>query len=68
MIASIDKNAVVIDSDKHGRQDMLPVAWDMVKESNAEAVFVVSRPWVVRKLVFEFEARGIPAFGPVFDS
>jgi hypothetical protein len=68
MIAMVDKNAVVIDSDKHGRQDMFPLAWDMFKDFNAEAVFVISRPNIVQKLVFEFEARGIPAFGPVFDS
>jgi hypothetical protein len=68
MIAMVDKNAVVIDSDKHGRQDMFPIAWDMFKDFNAEAVFIISRPGIVQKLVFEFEARGIPAFGPVFDS
>jgi hypothetical protein len=67
LIAAIDRNAVVIDSDRHGRHDMFPVAWDMMKDFEAEAVFVVSRPWVVRSLVFQFEARGIPAFGPIFD-
>ncbi|RDW56563.1 hypothetical protein BP6252_14091 [Coleophoma cylindrospora] len=68
MISMVDNNAVVIDSDKHGRQDMFPIAWDMVKDFNAEAVFIISRPNMVQKLVFEFEVRGIPAFGPVFDS
>lgn len=68
MIAMVDKNAVVIDSDQHGRQDMFHIAWDMFKDFNAETVFVISRPGIVQKLVFEFEARGIPAYGPVFDS
>jgi hypothetical protein len=68
MIAMVDKAAVIIDSSKDGRQDMFPFAWDMFKDFDAEAVFIISRPGIVQKLVFEFEARGIPAFGPVFDS
>jgi hypothetical protein len=68
MIALVDKNAVVIDSDKDGRRDMFPIAWDMAKDFDAEAVFVISRPGVVQKMVFDFKARGVPAFGPVFDS
>ena len=68
MIAMVDKGAVIMDSSKDGRKDMFPFAWDMFKDFDAEAVFVISRPDIVQKLVFAFEARGIPAFGPVFDS
>jgi hypothetical protein len=47
---------------------MMDRAWSLVKDFEAEAVFIVSRPDVVKKLVYGFEARGIPAYGPVFDS
>ena len=67
LISRIDEKAVVVDSDRHGRKDMFPAAWDMAVDFQAEAVFVVSRPWVVRSLIFQFEARGVPAFGPIFD-
>ena len=67
-LSLLDPHAVVIDTDRWGRQDMLPIAWDLALEHGAEAVFVVSRPNVVRHLVFEFESRGVPAYGPLFDS
>jgi NAD(P)H-flavin reductase len=67
-VAQVDQNAVVIDSDRFGRQDMMPIIYSMVKDFDAEAVFIVSNPLVVTKLIYECEARGIPAFGPLFDS
>ncbi|MCJ1230138.1 hypothetical protein MMC12_006809 [Toensbergia leucococca] len=67
-VLKLDEDALIIDTDKHGRQDMMGIAWNLVKDFDAEAVFVVSRPNVVRDLVFGFEARGIPAYGPLFDS
>lgn len=67
-VAELDPDAVIIDSDEYGRQDMMDISWSLVKEFEAEAVFVVSTPNLVRKLVYGFEARGIPAYGPVFDS
>lgn len=50
LVSSVDRNAVIIDTDKHGRQDMMPPAWDMAKDFKAEAVFVVSRPHTVAAL------------------
>ena len=67
-VAELDPSAVIIDSDEYGRQDMMDISWSLVKEFEAEAVFIVSTPNLVRKLVYSFEARGIPAYGPVFDS
>ena len=68
MIAMVDKNTVIIDSNKNGRKDMFPFALDMYTDFDAEAVFIISRPHVVQKPVFDFEARAVPAFGPIFDS
>ncbi len=67
-VAELDPDTVIIDSDEYGRQDMMDVAWSIVKEFEAEAVFVVSTPNLVKKLVYGFEVRGVPAYGPVFDS
>ena len=36
--------------------------------SEYEAVFVVSNQKVTEKVVYALERRGVPAFGPVFDS
>ena len=38
------------------------------KGSEYEAVFVVSNQKVTEDVVFALEARGVPAFGPIFDS
>ena len=60
--------ALVIDTDKHGRQDMMSVAWAMYKQCGAEAIFIVSNPKVTYEIVYGFEARGVPAYGAIFDS
>ena len=44
LIARLDPDPVVIDTDKVGRQDMLPLVWDLVQDFRAEAVCVVSNP------------------------
>ncbi|KAK2802003.1 hypothetical protein FQN51_004913 [Onygenales sp. PD_10] len=67
-VRRLDPNPVVIDSDKCGRVDMLPLVIELVKDFQAEAVCVISNPVVTGELVFALEAGGIPAFGPIFDS
>lgn len=68
-VSNLDPNPVIIDSDKTGkRQDMLPLILDLVKHAGAEAVLVVSNPVFTRRIIFELEARNIPAYGPLFDS
>lgn len=82
-----DQNAMIIDSSRTGRCDMLALAYGLFKESDAEAVVVISNPKVVKDVVgglqvrtffflvlwrntltCHFQARGIPAYGPIFDS
>ena len=67
-VSQLDPNAIVIDSDRHGRRDMLPMAYSLAVEMGAEAVFVVSNPMVTRHLVYGLEARGVAAYGALFDS
>ncbi|KAL3424494.1 amino acid adenylation domain-containing protein [Phlyctema vagabunda] len=63
-----DKNALIWDTKKQGRPDMLGLTWQLYMESGAEAVFVISNPKVTKMVVYGMESRGVPAFGPVFDS
>jgi hypothetical protein len=67
-VQRLDPNAMIIDTSVHRRQDMLPIAWNLANRHQAEAVFVVARRSVVKDICLAFEARGVPAFGPVFDS
>ena len=68
-VAMLDPNPVILDSDKTGKRvDMLPLVLDLVQSFGAEAVLVVSNPFFTRKMVFDLESRGVPAYGPIFDS
>lgn len=63
-----DLDAIVIDTSEMGRPDLVEVAWNTWKETRAEAVFVLSNESVTRKVVYGLESRGVPAFGPIWDS
>ncbi|KAG9606019.1 hypothetical protein KCU97_g261, partial [Aureobasidium melanogenum] len=67
-VYTLNGNAVVWDSKKDGRPDMVALTLRLFKEMNAEAVFVVSNPKLTKQLVYGCESRGIPAYGPIFDS
>jgi phosphoribosylamine-glycine ligase len=47
---------------------MVPIVQRQVQEFDAEAVCVISNPVLTARIVYELESRGIPAFGPIFDS
>jgi glutamine phosphoribosylpyrophosphate amidotransferase len=47
---------------------MVEMCWNLVQESGAEAVFIISNPKVTWKVVYGMETRGIPAYGAIFDS
>jgi len=63
-----DPNAVIVDTKSTGRGNLLGLAYSLLKESDCEAAVVISNPAVTKKVVFGLEARGIPAYGPIFDS
>lgn len=67
-VISVDTKAVIIDSRQVGRKDLVRQAYHMFLEEKAEAVFCVSNKTLTKKLVYEMESRGIPAFGPIWDS
>ena len=68
LVNNADHNAVILDTDEMGRPDLLQVAWKMYREIEAEAVFVLSNEKVTKMLVGGLERRGVPAYGPIWDS
>ncbi|KAF8887819.1 hypothetical protein BD779DRAFT_1672636 [Infundibulicybe gibba] len=67
-VLKADNNAVVWNTRTQGRPDMVTLTYQLVLESQAEAVFIISNPKVTRKVVYGMETRGIPAYGAIFDS
>lgn len=63
-----DADAVVWDTDEMGRPDLVRLSWDLYRESGAECVCIVSNARTTKRVVYQLEARGIPAFGPIWDS
>jgi hypothetical protein len=61
-------DTVLYDTRKHGKPDLTKLALKMVKEFDAEAVGVISNQKLTEKLVYNLNARGIPAYGAIFDS
>ncbi|KAJ9491765.1 hypothetical protein VN97_g1502 [Penicillium thymicola] len=68
MVHKMDSTPIILDTDKCGRMDMVPIILQQVKDFNAEAVCVISNPVLTARIVYELECRGTPAFGPIFDS
>ncbi|KAF1931153.1 uncharacterized protein M421DRAFT_99063 [Didymella exigua CBS 183.55] len=68
LVHRADPQALVLDTDAQGRPDLLRVAWGVCREMGAEAVFVLSNERVTRWVVGGLESRGVPAFGPIWDS
>jgi hypothetical protein len=67
-VLKVDPAAVVIDSHVVGRKDLVALAYSLYVEEHAEAVFCVSNKALTKHLVYELESRGVPAFGPIWDS
>ncbi|MCJ1250869.1 hypothetical protein MMC30_008097 [Trapelia coarctata] len=64
-----DPQAVILNT-KPGspRPDLVALTYQLYAESGAEAVFVISNPKLTYKVKYGMESRGVPAYGPVFDS
>jgi hypothetical protein len=67
-ILSAQPDAVIWDTDELGRPDMLRLAYRAYINSGAEAVICISNKTLTWNVVHGLERRGIPAFGPVWDS
>jgi hypothetical protein len=67
-VKDVDPNAVIWDTRKQGRPNIVTMAWTLYNEEKAEAVFVISNPKLTRKVVYGLESRSVPSFGPIWDS
>lgn len=61
-------DAVIWDTTEFGKPDLTALALDAVSSFDAEGVVVVSNKATTFRLVQDLERRGIPAFGPIWDS
>ncbi|KAI4115054.1 MAG: hypothetical protein LQ338_007913 [Usnochroma carphineum] len=67
-VCKADPDAMIINTRASGRPDMVALAYHLYIQSNAEAVFCISNASLTRKVVYGLESRGIPAYGPIWDS
>ncbi|KAL8878804.1 MAG: hypothetical protein Q9198_003462 [Flavoplaca austrocitrina] len=67
-VCKADPDAMIINTRASGRPDMVALAYHLYVQSNAEAVFCISNPRLTQKIVYGMESRGIPAYGPIWDS
>ena len=67
-VANADPEAMIIDTRASGRPDVVALTYHLYMETKAESVFVISNPYLTSKLVYGLESRGIPAYGPIWDS
>ncbi|HWM18112.1 MAG TPA: hypothetical protein VNO51_00385 [Ilumatobacteraceae bacterium] len=61
-------DAIIWNTDELGKPDVLRLAYHAYADSDAEAVICISNRTVTRHVVHGLERRGIPAFGPIWDS
>ena len=67
-VAKADPEAMIIDTRASGRPDVVALTYHLYLETKAESVFVISNPSLTSRLVYGLESRGIPAYGPIWDS
>ena len=67
-VEAAQPDAVIWDTTERGKPDLAELTRRACREFGAEAAFVVSNQSTTRRLVHQLERRGIPAFGPIWDS
>lgn len=68
IIEKMGKSAVIHDTTTMGRPNTLPRVLQLYKETQSEAVIVISNPKLTMTLVQDLEDLNVPAFGPIWDS
>lgn len=59
---------LIWDTDKDGKPNLSALALQAVQETGAEAVIVIANQKLTRKVVYDMEVQGIPAYGAIWDS
>ncbi|GGS09205.1 hypothetical protein GCM10010252_55490 [Streptomyces aureoverticillatus] len=67
-ILAVQPDAVVWDTGRYGKPDMVRLAYAAYAEFGAEAVICISNKKLTWQVVHGLERRGIPAYGAIWDS
>lgn len=67
-VLKADPQAVIYDTQKRGRPDVVKMAYGIYIQAHAEAVIIISNPALTHRVVYGLESRGVPAFGAIWDS
>jgi len=67
-ILAAQPDTIVYDTDAFGQPDLAELAYRVCGETGAEAVICISNKKATLRLVARLRQRGIPAFGPIWDS
>jgi hypothetical protein len=67
-IKAVQPEAIIWDTTAYGKPDLAELAYRVYREFDAEAVICISNKKVTYRVNYELEARGIPAFGAIWDS
>jgi len=67
-IMTAQPEAVIWNTRTQGKPDVFEVSYQAYVDSGADAVIIVSNRAVTGEVVRGFERRGVPAFGPIWDS
>ena len=67
-ILEVQPEAIIWDTDAHGKPDMVKLAYKAYKEAGAEAIICISNKKLTWQVVSGMESRGIPAYGAIWDS
>jgi hypothetical protein len=67
-IRAVQPDAVIWDTDRHGKPDMVRLTHQVVTEFEAEAVICISNKKLTWQVVEGMERIGVPAYGAIWDS
>ncbi|MFF0149017.1 hypothetical protein ATK36_2419 [Amycolatopsis sulphurea] len=67
-ILAVQPDAQIWDTGRHGKPDMVQLAYAAYRDFDAEAVICISNKKLTWKVVHGLESRGIPAYGAIWDS
>ncbi|MEV0171358.1 hypothetical protein AB0I00_09570 [Streptomyces sp. NPDC050803] len=67
-ILAVQPQALVWDTSRHGKPDMVRLAYEAYRDFGAEAVICISNKKLTWQVVQGLERRGIPAYGAIWDS
>ena len=67
-ILAVQPHALVWDTSRRGKPDMVRLAYEAYRDFGAEAVICISNKKLTWQVVQGLERRGIPAYGAIWDS